>query len=270
MKRTLLVCALVCVLVVGMLVTVGCTKSDEGTTDGASAAVVLKVGTDPTFAPMEFYEGNTITGFDIELMTAIAKEMGREVSFIDFGWDALLTALSSGSDELDCAVSSMTITPERQESILFSDPYFVAFQALAVPEDSTITSIDDLKSGDTVAVQRSTTGNIWADDNLVSRGIVVKPYDGGNDCFTAMASGEVKAVVIDNFIAAEYASQPALKAKMLGDIQGAEQENYGIPMPTGNTQLCEEINAALAKVIANGTYKTLYLKYFGVDPVMPK
>ncbi|MCL2746921.1 MAG: transporter substrate-binding domain-containing protein [Coriobacteriia bacterium] len=123
---------------------------------------VITVATDPTYPPFESMEGGVPVGFDIDLVQAIAAHLGAEVEFVFLEWDALLTALSSDSQEFDFAASAMTITEERAETILFSDPYFVSVQALSVPADSDITSIDDVGDGFRIAVQNGTTGHIFA------------------------------------------------------------------------------------------------------------
>ncbi|MCL2024969.1 MAG: basic amino acid ABC transporter substrate-binding protein [Coriobacteriia bacterium] len=272
MRKTLLI-VLACVLALSVAVLVGCGSNDanETTTQVVSDSTVIRAATDPTFAPMEFLDENgDFAGFDIDLMEAIVKEMGDEVVFVNKGWDALIFAMSSGSDEADCAISSITIRPDREEVMLFSDPYFVSVQALAVPEGSDITSVEDLQPGMKVAVQNGTTGHFWVEDELEDKGIVIMPYPGGNDCFTAMAAGEVDAVIIDGPVADKYAAQPELKAVNLGEIDVAEAEKFGIAFPKGNEELRDRVNVALAAVIADGTYDTIYAKWFdGATPIMP-
>ena len=231
----------------------------------------LTVGTDATFAPMELMDAQSqFQGFDIELMKAIAKDMGVKVKFVNVPWDALLTALSTKAGQFDVAASSMTITPDRQKTILFSDPYFVSVQALAVPTGSAIKTVKDLKTGDKVAVQNGTTGHIWATANL-PKDVVIKPYAGGQDCFTAMMSGEVNAVIIDGPVAGNYTKQASYKAENRGAIEGADQEKFGLAFSKGSDTLAAAINKSLKNVIADGTYDTIYKKYIDDKnpPVMP-
>ncbi|MCL2332998.1 MAG: basic amino acid ABC transporter substrate-binding protein [Actinomycetia bacterium] len=263
----------------------GCGSSNKDTTATDTAAKnpalanavagdgkTLTVGTDATFAPMELMDAqNQFQGFDIELMKAIAKDMGVEVKFVNVPWDALLTALSTNAGQFDVAASSMTITPEREKTILFSDPYFVSVQALAVPKGSSVQTVNDLKKGDKVAVQNGTTGHIWATANLAPKGIVIKPYAGGQDCFTAMVAGEVNAVVIDSPVAGNYTKQANYKAENRGGIEGADQEKFGLAFPKGSDELAAAINKSLKNVIADGTYAKLYKQFIDDKnpPVMP-
>ena len=284
MKKLVLL-GLVALLALTAFVVVGCGSKDvvDDAEKDANVALhpalanvvkgdgkTLTIATDPTYPPFEFIdENNEIAGFDIDLAKAIADELGAETEFISFEWDALLAALGADSQDFDFGISAMTITEERQQSILFSDPYFVSFQALAVPTDSTITSINDVGQGIKVGVQNGTTGHIFSTKNLEPKGAVIKPYQGGSECFTAMAAGEVDCVVIDVGVAAEYASQAAFNAKSLGAIPGAEQENFGIPFAKSRTELHAAVNEALAKVIENGTYLKIFQQWMGTDPVMP-
>jgi polar amino acid transport system substrate-binding protein len=261
----------------------GCKKADNDTPDAdanpALANVIkgdgktLTIASDATFAPMEFMnDAGEMTGFDVDLMKAVAEELGAEIEFKNMEWDALVTGVSTNAGQFDAAASSMTITPEREENILFSDPYFVAVQALAVPQGSTLKSADELKSGDKVAVQNATTGHIWVQANLESKGIVIKPYSGGQECFTAMAAGEVNAVIIDSPVAAAYTQQESYKSDLIGPIEGADTENYGIALPKGADDLCKAINEALKKIIEDGRYAELYKQYIDDknDPVIPQ
>ncbi|MCL2403777.1 MAG: transporter substrate-binding domain-containing protein [Coriobacteriia bacterium] len=128
--------------------------------------ITLTVATDPTYPPFQSMEGGSPVGFDIDLVNAIAAHIGAEVEFVFLEWDALLTALSSDSQDFDFAASAMTITEERAETILFSNPYFVSVQALSVPADSDVNSIDDVGDGFRVAVQNGTTGHIFATERF--------------------------------------------------------------------------------------------------------
>jgi ABC-type amino acid transport substrate-binding protein len=164
----------------------------------------------------------------------------------------------------------MTITPERAETILFSDPYFVSFQALSVPADSDITSIDQVGEGFRVGVQNGTTGHIFATENLADKGVIIRPYQGGQECFLAMASGEVDGVIIDIPVAVNQAAEGGFDLKTI-PLPDAEQENFGFSMGKSRTELAEAINEALKAIIADGTYAEIYARWIDADnpPVMP-
>ena len=250
---------------------VGCTKAttqaDTTTTTatGPLAGKTLVVATDAPYPPMEMVKDDgSFEGFDVDIMTAAAKEAGAQVQFKTSGFDALIAAMGATGGDFDCAVSSITITPERQENMLFSDPYFNANQSLAVPSDSTIASTDNITKGMKVAVQLGTTGEIWANKNLKSKGIEIKSYDQIPGCFGALSAGDVDAIVADFQVTSDYAKDTTRKAKIVQQISTGEQ--YGIAFPKGSDAEVKAINDGLKKIKENGTYAKYYKTWFGVEP----
>jgi polar amino acid transport system substrate-binding protein len=139
---------------------------------------VLTVGSDVPFPPFEFREGDELTGFDVDLMEEIASRLGLdEVRWVDTSFDTIFTQLAGG--RFDAVASATTITEERSQIVDFSEPYYLAQQALTVntAETPDIASLDDLASGDVVAVQQGTTGEIWARENL-PEGVDVRSFPG--------------------------------------------------------------------------------------------
>jgi len=232
--------------------------------------LTLTVATDPTYPPFQTRIGNEAVGFDIDLVKAMADYLGAEVEFVFLGWDALLTALSADSQDFDFAASAMTIRPDRQETILFSDPYFVSVQALSVPEGSDITSMADVGEGFRVAVQNATTGHIFATENLEDLGVIIMPYEGGQECYLALASGEVDGVIIDIPVALNQAEEGDFALRTI-PIPDADPEYFGFSMGLPRTELAAALNEALAAIIADGTYAEIYARWIDADnpPVLP-
>ena len=126
----------------------------------------IKVGTNAEYPPFESVDASgKIVGFDMDLVTAIAKAAGFEVEFVNTRWDGIFVALASG--EFDAVSSAATITEERKQTVNFSDPYFNAGQMIAVKQDSAIKTPDDL-NGKKVGVQLGTTGDIWVSKNTTA------------------------------------------------------------------------------------------------------
>jgi len=283
MKRYLLCLSLAALLAVSAFAVIGCdgdTDADEAeVATGAHPALAnvvrgdgltLTVATDPTYPPFQTRVGDEAVGFDIDLVKAMAEYLGAEVEFVFLGWDALLTALSADSRDFDFAASAMTIRPDRQETILFSNPYFVSVQALSVPADSDITSMDDVGEGFRVAVQNATTGHIYATENLEELGVIIMPYEGGQDCYLALASGEVDGVIIDIPVALNQAEEGGFDLRTI-PIPDADPEYFGFSMGLPRTELAEMINEALAAIIADGTYAEIYARWIDADnpPTLP-
>lgn len=225
---------------------------------GGEAAGPLTVCSDIPYPPFEFEDASSelgYSGFDIELIAAIGAELGRDVEIVVTGFDALTsgTAMAAGTCEL--AISAMTITPERDEQIDFSDPYYEADQSLLVPNGSAITSIADLVAGVVVGVQTGTTGELYANDNVP--GAEIRAFEGGGDLLTALSAGQIDAVIQDLPVNVEEAAKGAttvVETYPTGEF-------YGIAFEEGS-DLVGPVNDALATLREDGTYDALYAKYF--------
>jgi polar amino acid transport system substrate-binding protein len=127
-------------------------------------AGTLTVCTDTPYFPMEYIdESGEYTGSGIELMRAVAEDLGLEIAVSEPGWDAITSGLAFEAGECDVAASSITITAERAEVIDFSAPYFLSEQSLLVRDDAGIASLADI-AGKEIAVQTGTTGHYYAED----------------------------------------------------------------------------------------------------------
>ncbi len=224
---------------------------------------VVTVGMNAEYPPFEYVdEDGNIVGFDVDLMNAIAEQAGFDIEFVNTRWDGIFVALQSG--EFDVVASAATITEEREEIIDFSNPYFNAGQMIAVKEDRAdeIQTPDDL-AGLRVGVQSGTTGDIWASENIP--GVQMVRYDEITLAFQALANGDIDAIVNDGPTSADIiAKNPELGVVLVGDP--FTDEFYGIAVQPDLPELLEAINNALAEIIANGTYREIYLKWFQTEP----
>ena len=244
------------VLILGVMVSAGCGSKAE--TPAAAEKKILKVGTEATYAPFEFTDdAGNITGFDAELIRAVAAEMGYDAQITHIAWDGLDPALNSG--QVDAVISAVTITPERQLEMDFSEPYFEASQIIAVRADSTITGMADLKTLK-VGVQANTTGQ-YASEKAGIPDAQISKYPTAPEAMMNVANGSLDAVVADSPVVMNYlATNPELKMKTVTD--NFEKEFYGIKVKKGNTELMTQINAGLKKVKENGKYDEIFGKYF--------
>jgi len=222
----------------------------------SSGATKVRVASDATWPPFEMVDETTkeLTGFDIEMMTAIAKEAGLDIEFVNVGFDPLLAGMAQC--QYDAAISAMTITPERQANMLFSDPYLNAGQIVTVQiANTTINSKDDL-AGKTVGAQIGTTGAIEV-GNIA--GATLTTFDTVDLAYLALQNGQIDAVVADSPTAAGFVAQNADKLKMVGTV--FTDENYGIAICKTKPELQAKINQGLAAIKANGTFDALLTKY---------
>lgn len=227
---------------------------------GGGGLGTVTVGTNAEYPPFEFVnEDGEITGFDIELMEAIAEEAGFEYELVNTRWDGIFVALASG--EFDAVISAATITPERAEQVNFSDPYFNAGQRIAVQAgNDSIQGPEDL-DGKKVGVQLGTTGDIFLTDQTNAD---VQRYDENTLAFEALSNGDIDAVMADGPTAADLLqANPEMNLKLVDGVY--TDEEYGIAVNQEETELLEAINEGLAAVKESGEYDEIYDKYFGTD-----
>ena len=220
----------------------------------------IKIGTNAEYPPFEFVDGaGNITGFDAELITAIADEAGFKFEFVNTRWDGIFVALASG--EFDAVISAATITEERAKTVDFSDPYFDAGQMITVQADTTDISVAADLAGKKVGVQLGTTGDIWLSEETDAE---VLRYDENTLAFQALANGDVDAAVADGPTAIDIVkANPEMKLKVLDGVYTEEQ--YGIAVNKDKQDLLEAINKGLAAVKASGKYDEIHQKYLGTD-----
>lgn len=216
----------------------------------------LRVGTDATYPPFETAEGGQYTGFDIDLATAISSELGVRPTFVNSGFDGIFPALQNGS--FDIVMSSVTITPERSASMLFTNPYYDSGQLMSVRKETQgIETPDDLK-GRTVGVQINTT----AQYDLEKRtGVTVAKYNTIDLALLDLKNGRIDAVVGDAPVLKYMIFQSFRDLKTVG--KRFTDEKFGIALAQGSDDLREAINAALKRIRESGQYDQIHAKWFG-------
>ena len=231
------------------------------TLTGMAMAETLKMGTNASFPPYEFYddESGEIVGIDAEVAAAICAKLGYELEIVDMDFDAIIPAVATG--KIDFGMAGMTVTEERKQSVDFTTSYATGIQVVIVKEDSAIASVDDLfaeGANHKIGVQQGTTGDIYCSGDIEEAGLgTVERYKNGTDAVLALTSGKVDCVVIDNEPAKNYiAANEGLK---ILDTEYAV-EDYAIALAK-DSELTEKINAALEELIADGTVQSIIDKY---------
>ena len=235
-----------------------CAAGTDKAADDAKEVKVLTMGTNAAFPPYEFVdENNKVAGIDAEIAAAVAEKLGMELEIKDMAFDSLITAVSSGS--IDVVLAGMTVTPEREESVNFSDSYATGIQVVIVKEDSPIATIDDL-ADKKIGVQTGTTGDIYCAGDYGED--AVARYDNGALAVAALQNGQVDCVVIDNEPAKAFvAANEGLKILDTEYIT----ENYAAAIAKENTELLEKFNAALAELKAEGKLDEIIAKYIKAE-----
>ncbi len=228
---------------------------------GLAMAETLKMGTNASFPPYEYYDDETgeIVGIDAEVAAAICEKLGYELEIVDMAFDSIIPAITSG--KVDFGMAGMTVTEDRLQSVDFTTSYATGIQSVIVPEDSPITSADDLLAEGAnykVGVQLGTTGDIYCSSDIEEKGLgSVERFASGTDAVLALTSGKIDCVVIDNEPAKKYVeANEGLKVLDSEYIS----ESYAIALAKGS-ELTEQINAALEELIADGTVQAIVDKY---------
>jgi polar amino acid transport system substrate-binding protein len=222
----------------------------------------LTVCTDSPYEPFEWQDDEgKWTGFDIDLLSAVAESMdGLTLEVIDQPFEGIW--LAPAAKKCDVVGSAMTITEERQQAALFSDPYFNADQSLLVNADQAETLVDAASlAGKTIAVQTNTTGESYAKENFTDS--TIKSFADATAMFLALESGQVDAAFQDLPVNADRAMKNTELAISATFTTG---EQYGFAVAKDNDALVAAINAGLASAKSDGTYAEIYKGYFGVDP----
>lgn len=245
----------------------GSSSSDEATDDSDSNTLVM--ATNAEFPPYEYHENDAdgndqIVGIDAEIAQAIADKLGMKLDIEDMEFDSIIAAVQSG--KADFGMAGMTVTDERKQSVSFTDSYAEGVQVVIVPEDSPITSVDDLfaeGNNYTIGVQTSTTGDLYTTSDIEDKGLgTIERYDKGADAVNALLSGKIDCVVIDNEPAKAYvAANTGLKILDTDYIT----EDYAICVAKDNTELLDKINTALQELKDDGTVQSIIDKYINSD-----
>lgn len=247
--------AIALVAVAAMVLLAGCGSEKSKMTQEAG---VLRVGSETTFPPFEFTEGDKYVGFDVDLSEAIAKKLGMKMEFKSMGFDALIPAVQSG--DIDMIAAGINATPEREKALDFSDVYFDkgGFITVVRKDNTTIHNMDEL-AGKTVGVQ---IGTVPADMAKAIPNTTVKEMDSNSNIFMELKAGTIDGAIIDNAVAMYYLKQGADKdLKLVGEPTQSPGTVLGVKK--GNTELQQAINKALKELKEDGTYQKIYDKWFG-------
>ena len=214
---------------------------------------VLRMATNATFPPYEYYEGDEVVGIDPEIAAAIAEKLGMTLEINDMDFDPAIAAAQTG--QADIVMEGLTVTDDRKEKINFTDSYATGVQVVIVPENSDIQSVDDLE-GKLIGVQQGTTGDLYCSDDYGEEN--VQKFTSGPVAVEALKNGQIDCVVIDNEPAKNYVAQN--EGLKILDTEYVTEE-YAIGISKDNPELLEQINAALQELKDDGTIQSIIDKY---------
>ena len=217
----------------------------------------LVIATSPDFPPFENLENGEVVGIEIEIMQIVAEKLGMELVIEQMDFDSVLPGIQA--NKYDVGVSGITVTPMRQKNVLFTEAYYVAAQAIVVPEDSKITCKADM-SGKKLSCQTGTT----AESVCMGEGLYdVQSFTANSDAEAALVTGKVDAWVIDNLTAKQmvekYNAENETKLVILSE--NMTEEPYAFALSLGQDELAGKINEVLTGIIADGTVAAIFEKY---------
>ena len=227
-------------------------------TDTNTDTKTLTMVTNAEFPPYEYKEGDEVIGIDAEVAKAIADKLGMKLEIVDTKFDSIIPGVQSG--KYDMGMAGLTVTPEREQNVAFSDSYATGIQSIIVKEGSDIKSVDDLSSSTKIGVQLGTTGDIYAKDDFGAD--AVAEMDKGADAVQALLAGKIDCVIIDNEPAKAFVK--ANEGLKILDTAYA-QEDYAICFAKDNIELKDKVNAALKELIADGTVQKIVDKYINAE-----
>jgi polar amino acid transport system substrate-binding protein len=242
----------------------------EATEDTTDETYV--VGLDDTFAPMGFRDADgNIVGFDIDLANAVADLYGWELEYQPIDWAMKETELNSGN--IDMIWNGYGITPEREEMVLFSEPYIESGQVVISKKGSDIEQISDL-AGKTIATQSGSTAltfmQEWPDDTFSKLASDPVLYPSYNEVFADLDADRVDAVYSGEI----YTRYTLTQKGTLDDYQMFTDESSIEPMGVGfrkeDTALKTQVDEGIQTLRDNGTYDEIYAKWFGADAATTK
>ena len=236
-------------MVVAVLSVAGCQSQGKA----------LVVGTSADYEPFEYVDENgNYVGFDIELMEEVAARLDMEIEWQDIAFDGLIGSLQS--DKIDAIIAAMSATPEREEQVDFTKPYFIGADAIIVAEGSgiEINKNEDMV-GYVVGVQTGTIQEEWIDTNIDAE---VMRYERAEQAIMDLKSGRIDVVAMDYYAASSFMAQGGLELGLKTEFSG---EHMAIAVKEGNTELRDQIDAVVAELQAEGFVEELALKYLSGD-----
>ena len=269
--KKILTAALAGAISISMLAGCGAEKTQEVKEDNSLTKVqeqgYFTLGLDADFAPMGFTEDDgTIVGFDIDLANAVAEKMGVKVEVKPIDWDSKAMELSTG--KIDVIWNGFSITDERRQEVLFSNPYLSTKQSVIVKAGSDIKTKADL-AGKKIALQDGSTSEdaLKADaatyesigDDNISR------FKENSQVLMEVEAGRADAAVIDEIFVRYYLQKENMLDKFVVLEEGFDEEDYGVGGRLGDYALMEDVNKALDECKADGTTSEISMKWFGED-----
>jgi len=253
-----------CGLAVGAIISLAMIGHVSAASDGVPQAIASKgeltIGLEGTYPPFNYQDASgNLVGFEVDFATDLSKRLGLKPKFTPTKWDGILAALGSG--RLDVVINQVTITPERQKTYDFSVPYTISgIQIITRPQDKDKLTSPDKLVGHSVGVGLGTNYEKWLRDN--APGVVIKTYDDDPTKYNDLKAGRIDAVLNDRLVAADFIKKAGGGFVPAGDSFARQEQAVALRKdPTFKSA----IDKAIGDMIADGTFKSMSEKWFGID-----
>ena len=223
-----------------------------GKEEGAKSEKLI-VGTEAGFAPYEYMKGNEVVGIDMDIAKAIADEMGKELEIKNMDFDGALAAVQSG--KVDFVAAGVSISPEREEAMDFSNEYVNSTEVIVVnKENPAVTPAGEELAGSdldgkVVAVQQGNIADIWVSNKDNCNPKEVKRYTKFAQAAEDLKNGKIDCIVMDQYPAEELVAANDTLTTLDGTLF---EDKYAIAVKKGNKELLDEINKVIDKLVEEG------------------
>ena len=227
--------------------------------DAIKSAGVLKIGTEGTYAPFTYHDGDgKLVGFDVEIGAAIAEKLGVKPEYLEGKWDGLIAGLDA--NRYDVVINQVGITEERKQKYDFSEPYIASKAVLIVrSDDDSIKGFSDLQGKKSAQSLTSNFGKL-----ATASGAELVGTDGFDQSIQLVLTGRADATINDSLSFLDFKKQkPDAPVKIAAEQEDADYS--GIIFRKGDAELKAAIDKAIADIKADGTYQKIADKYFGAD-----
>jgi polar amino acid transport system substrate-binding protein len=224
---------------------------------------VLKIAVDTTYPPMEYEDDKgQVVGFDVDFAKELAKRLGVKAEFVVMPWDGILAGLAG--KRYDVIISSMTITPERSQTVNFVE-YVQMGQIFVIKNGGKVVKTASDLAGLVVAVQRDTTSSEAVEEMKKTIAIKdIKMFGAATDAFSALKAGQADAIVIDEPVGNYYVALDAKTFVISG--QAMKPEPIGIAVRKADPKIHAELTKVLAAMKKDGAYSRIFKQWFGKEP----
>ena len=220
----------------------------------------IRIATEGAYPPFNFIDASgEVKGFDVEIANALCEEMDANCELVTQNWDGIIPGLIAG--RYDAIIASMSITPERQEAVSFSEPYYSNKLQFIAPRDSGFGPGD--AAGSAIGAQRATIAAQWLEENVPDADI--RLYDTQENAYLDLESGRLDAVLADVYVSYEWLDSDEGAAYEFKGDPVYDDDKIAVAVRKDDQVLAERFSEAIKAIRADGTYQAINANYFPFD-----